>query len=738
MAPYIERAGAALAMSILQAEEIDSLFAVNLPPRPYPGLRPFEKVEWPIFFGRERMSDAVVGQLLKKRVLVVHGESGCGKSSLVRAGVLPKLEQESARGGIRWRTCTALPREEPLWNIAGALAQLQPDPGGERLLQIRRALNAGRAAPGMLSELCRSRSGEYTCILIDQFEELFEHARRHGPHEAQILTEALVGLFAEPPEGLYAILTMRSEFLGACARFKGFAEMVNECQYLLPAMGHEDLMRAIREPATLYGGEVSRELAGRLILDAGGSQDQLPLIQHGLMLLHRQQAAEDKPAWRLTMEHYSHAEGLAGLLSDHANVVMEEALKGHPSQHSRLVEDVFRALTDISEGHAIRRPRTLRQLVEVVGADEATVCRVIDAFRAEGVSFLTPYSGAPLKSNGLIDVSHEALLRCWDKLADPRDGWLVREARNGLVWRALLVQAESFERDSSNVLSASTTAEREQWILRRNEHWAERYGGGWERVRNLMAASTEAREDDLRNKRKVQRFKLLFFASMLLLLVLAVLLVNDWRLQAVREKQVAEERTRTAEEQKKAAQRQSEEIEGLRRTLADQARRSVDGIDKVVVQLDTVPQANQSNALKKARGELSTERDNLARAAKLPTRVYIHISGESQREGARALEKALEKLEFGGEQIVVPDIRVVTVSPTHSELRCFRAEECNRDAPHIVDMVNGLLREPKVRLSNLSASYADGKGIPPRQYELWFPPGEISLRGPMSNRDPVR
>lgn len=733
-------------MSTLQAEEIDSLFAVNLPPRPYPGLRPFEKVEWPIFFGRERMSDAVVGQLLKKRVLVVHGESGCGKSSLVRAGVLPKLEQESARGGIRWRTCTALPREEPLWNIAGALAQLQPGPGGERLLQIRRALNAGRAAPGALSELCRSRSGEYTCILIDQFEELFEHARRHGPHEAQILTEALIGLFTEPPEGLYAILTMRSEFLGACARFKGFAEMVNECQYLLPAMGHEDLMRAIREPATLYGGEVSRELAGRLILDAGGSQDQLPLIQHGLMLLHRQQAARapgvgqaDQPAWRLTLEHYSHTEGLAGLLSDHANAVMEEALKELPSQHSRLVEDVFRALTDISEGHAIRRPRTLGQLVEVVGADEAAVCRVIDAFRAEGVSFLTPYGSAPLKSNGLIDVSHEALLRCWNKLADPRDGWLVREARNGLVWRALLVQAESFERDSSNVLSASTTAEREQWMRRRNGQWAERYGGGWERVRNLMAASTEAREDDLRNKRKVQRFKLLFSASVLLLLVLAVLLVNDWRLQAVREKQVADERTRTAEEQKKAAQRQSEEIEKLRKELADQARRSVDGIDRVVVQLDTVPQANLSTALRKARGELSTERDNLAKAAILPTRVYIHISGENQRAGALALGNALHKLEFGGEQIAVPEIRVVTVSPAYSELRCFRAEECNRDAPQIVDMVNGLLREPKVKLSNLSASYADGKGIPPRQYELWFPPGtNISLRGPMSSPAPLR
>lgn len=68
---------------------LDALFRVDLPPRPYPGLRPFEKDEWPIFFGRERMADAIVAQLIDKRLLVVHGDSGCGKSSLIRAAVLP-------------------------------------------------------------------------------------------------------------------------------------------------------------------------------------------------------------------------------------------------------------------------------------------------------------------------------------------------------------------------------------------------------------------------------------------------------------------------------------------------------------------------------------------------------------------------------------------------------------------------------------------------------------------------
>ena len=98
--------------------------APALPPMPYPGLRPFEKHEWSIFFGRERMVDEVLDRLAEHRLVVVHGSSGCGKSSLIRAGVLPRLEREYARHGLAWRTATLRPGGAPLWNFADALARL--------------------------------------------------------------------------------------------------------------------------------------------------------------------------------------------------------------------------------------------------------------------------------------------------------------------------------------------------------------------------------------------------------------------------------------------------------------------------------------------------------------------------------------------------------------------------------------------------------------------------------------
>jgi hypothetical protein len=485
--------------------------ALQLPPRPYPGLRPFDPPEWPVFFGRERTVDELLDRLVAQRLVFVHGDSGCGKSSLVRAGLFAQLEQ--GRAGPGWKTVIALPRREPLWNVAEALAQL----GGARpgdddaVMPWRRALNFGAEAPAALAALYAPTLAARGpgCLLIDQFEELFQHAQREGPAEAQLLTEMLVAWHAQPPAGLYLITTMRSEYLGACARFGRFAETVNAAQYLLPRMEHADLLRAIREPARLYNGEVSRELAERLIADAGGGQDQLPLMQHTLMRLHARHARRDGPPWRLDTNHFPAEGGCAGLLSAHADEVAQSVAGAlGDARHERLVEDLFRALTEInSEGQAIRRPMKLSELARVLDCDMAVLQKAVDAFRADGVNFLTPPAARPLQPQTLIDVGHEALIRCWRSLSEARDGWLVREFRNGLVWRALLVQADSFENDATNVLAATTTEERQQWIKRRNAAWAERYGGGWDRVQKLLAASQSAKQADAQQRHEAEAVK---------------------------------------------------------------------------------------------------------------------------------------------------------------------------------------------------------------------------------------
>ena len=116
---------------------------------------------------------------------------------------------------------------------------------------------------------------------------------------------------------------------------------------------------------------------------------------------------------------------------------------------------------------------------------------IIDALRRDGVSFLTPYPPQPMADATPIDISHEALIRCWDRLSNAQDGWLKREFDDGLIWRSLLVEARSFERDKRRVLSPATTDERSGWSRdqKLNARWAERYGGNFGLVEKLLAAS---------------------------------------------------------------------------------------------------------------------------------------------------------------------------------------------------------------------------------------------------------
>jgi hypothetical protein len=717
-----------------------SVFSTVLPPAPYPGLRPFEKHEWAIFFGRERMADAVVDELIAKRLLVVHGDSGSGKSSLIRAGVLPRLEQESARGGIRWRTCAATPGEAPLWNLAKTLAALRHGgrPQDEQIIEIRRALNFGRNAPAAIAALLQTRADDQVCILIDQFEELFAHAALHGPEEALLMSRFLTALHPAAPEGLCAVVTMRSEFLGACARYDDLAEVVNATQYLLPRMRHEDLLRAIREPATLYDGEIARDLADRLIADAGGGQDHLPLIQHGLMVLYREAiAASAAGSWRLDLEHYTKTGGLKAVLSDHADAVMRQAEGATKSAGgSRVVEDIFRALTDINaQGQGLRRPRTLAQLVAVTGADEATVRTIVDAFRADSVSLLRPYGTEPIERSTLIDISHEALIRGWQRIAETKDGWLAREFRNGLVWRALLVQADSFERDQTNVLAPTTTDEREKWLERRNAAWAARYGGGWDRVQALIRASATARDraraDQLAARTREEASHLrdqrlrLFQRGGAVLLLLLMATVYFWY-QAQQDKAEALQ----AFESANAAWGNSER---LRTEWARQAQRQSDELLKLAkqVQSSTNPGSKPTaEAAKTARdiGQLAYQISSSAPATNVGARVYLHITNESYRPAAAAFERALEGATLNGARIVVPGIELVSSSPPGSVLRCFQQDECEREAVSLAGVVNKLLAEPEVKVQDLSLRYAKGKNVRARHYELWFAPGPIRLR----------
>ena len=499
-------------------------WAASLPRRPYPGLRPFEPKEDPIFFGREPIIDEIIELLAQRCLILVHGSSGSGKSSLVLAGVLPRLARQHRRHGWRWRTASMRPGGGPLWNLARALAELESaTPSPARIDALRLSFDRTGAN---LTEIVAHLAGmeqERLCILVDQFEELFRFARDTSREESRLFVDLITPVLKEDSASpVRVILTMRSEFLGECAPLPGLAQLVNMAQYLLPRMETASLQRAIRRPAELYGGEVTIDLADRLIADVEGSQDELPLIQHGLMRMWNlagEPAGDTHAPRRLDLPLYETHGPLAQLLDRHADGVRDAVASDDIGR--RAIEDVFRALTDINaNAQAIRRPQTLQSLVAVTGAGRNKVVSILDAFRSDSVSFVAPYAPAPLSDETPIDISHEALIRCWRAIADPQSGWLRREFDDGLVWRSLLLEAKEFEHNKKRVLSPATTAERRKWFALHTRPWCDRYGGNWPLVDRLLRASHKATV-------RARRFRRLAMGPVIWLAFIgAVLVVN--------------------------------------------------------------------------------------------------------------------------------------------------------------------------------------------------------------------
>jgi hypothetical protein len=384
-------------------------------------------------------------------------------------------------------------------------------------------------------------------VFVDQFEELF----RYGPgesdaeaplyrDEAQAFTNLLLHAAGAVGRRIHVLVTMRSDFFGECGRYRGLAEAVSANQFLVSRMVREQLQLAITGPPCVAVGVplerwpevIEPALVQRIVNDAGDEMtaDPLPVMQHALMRAWGAETRVTNGVFRtIRVDDYRAAGGIEHALDEHAEKVMVAAMAtAGLEEPSDAVEHLFRALTEIDRGgRGIRRPQLLRELIPVVGSDPAAVQALLDAFRSRGVSFLTPFAPEEIGEATPVDISHEALIRRWRRLADrttnpstgrPR-GWLRQEFQDGLIWRALAVQAQAFEANAEAALDPATTRERLPWFkaVRRRPAWALRYmlqsapniqseqQHEWRAVRSLLVASLRRWRQSLKDARRQQR-----------------------------------------------------------------------------------------------------------------------------------------------------------------------------------------------------------------------------------------
>ncbi|CAN5338404.1 hypothetical protein BH09BAC3_BH09BAC3_37530 [soil metagenome] len=477
---------------------------------PFPGLRPFSIEESHLFFGREGQVDEILSKLAQHRSVTIMGYSGSGKSSLMYCGLVPVLY-----GGFmtntspNWQIIAARPGNSPIGNLTESIVnyleasgKVKPEDKPIQAAIIKSVLLSGTDGLVEVSNYLQRAEKENVFFLFDQFEELlrFRELGEEQTNEAAQFVSLILHAVHQKDTPIYVSLSMRSDFIGECAVFPGLTTMINESNYLVPQMGRDQKRLAIEGPVAVGGGRITPRLVKRLLSDISDHQDQLPIMQHALMRTWDYWVANREPGEPMDIRHYNAIGRISQALSLHANEAYEELTVSERG----IAEILFKSITEKNEDNqGLRRPTKVKLISELSGSTESEVIRVVECFRRTGRSFLMPGSHVVLSGATTIELSHESLMRIWNRLSN----WVEEEFDSAQLYKRISNAAALYQTGKAGLWRPPDLQLALNWQKKQRptRMWAQRYDIAFERAIVFLDTSRITYEAELKNQEMLQR-----------------------------------------------------------------------------------------------------------------------------------------------------------------------------------------------------------------------------------------
>jgi hypothetical protein len=435
---------------------------------PYTGLRPFTEEESLYFKGRDEHIDQATKQLGNNKFLILTGASGDGKSSLVYAGIIPNAKAGFLKSNFtNWSIADFRPERSPLVNFSKSIADQL---GVSNVSTVLSELNHGYSS---LVDLYKAsdlyldpndpewingdetkrksmeRNAANLMIVADQFEEFFTNPENYNngvpSREANLVTNLLLEtarIALEENLPIYVIITMRSDFIGQCASFRGLPEYIGFSQFFVPRLNRKQLQEVIEEPAMLSGTDqlpILQHALNQVWKMADNGNDEMDLIHYAMVggmegkelpddsyMKYQQWFNEqsqkirdcyDKPGLQNVLN--THANKLFNLCYDSLDEVHKESLT--ELEAKLIIKTAFKCLTKIDDGRAVRNRMTLGEITSIIdleNVDDQKVATVLGIYRETGNTLLRPYieEDDKLEESSVLDITHESLIRNWDYL----------------------------------------------------------------------------------------------------------------------------------------------------------------------------------------------------------------------------------------------------------------------------------------------------------------------------------
>jgi WD40 repeat protein/DNA-binding winged helix-turn-helix (wHTH) protein len=433
---------------------------------PFRGLQIFETEDAWLFFGREQETDDLLAHLRRSPILSVVGNSGSGKSSLLRAGLIPALQQgrfcQDGLANEQWRIAVFRPSAAPFDYLAEVLpSQLAPELSlqekAEFIHQFRSKLSLGgdglRDAIAALAGAVSYETGPTRILLlVDQFEELFTLTADRRVRDSYI-DSLLAAARLDGPVPVHMVLAVRADFYPECLEHAELSRLMAANQYNVGRMSHEQLRETIEKRLQLASARAEAGLIDSLLEDVGSEPGNLALLEHSLGQLWEKCGGF---ACTLTNSAYSEMGRLRGALGRHADEIYTGL---RDDAQKQLAKMIFLELVHLGDGAQDTRRRVPKaDLYSLGNADE------IDCLLSHlADNRLISTSGKNQES--FVEVSHEALIREWPLLRE----WLAQNREDLRLERRLLQAAEewnSLNRDKGALLQGARLAQAEEWLGR--------------------------------------------------------------------------------------------------------------------------------------------------------------------------------------------------------------------------------------------------------------------------------
>lgn len=372
---------------------------------PFKGLTYFGVDDASIFFGREQQVDQLVNHLRQARFLAVVGASGSGKSSLVRAGLVPAIQggaylasgESLPAGHVPWRVHLITPTNDPLEALADALTRDNPsvtlmDTIMADMVKQPRSLH--RHVKRWLDEQQPASDG--CLIMVDQFEELFTMCRDQARRQ-HFVDNLMTAVTTDGPTRV--VLTLRADFYAHCAQFNDLREALAKNQIYIGPMTTDELRRAITEPAHQQGWTFEPGLVDLLLTDVGHEPGALPLLSHALLETWRRRRGH-----MLTLAGYVGSGRVQGAIAQTAERVFTKSLT---TAEQPIAKNIFLRLTELGEGTEDTR-RRIKSAEIITAADNKPLVEHVLKTLAD-TRLITTHEDE-------VEVAHEALIREWPTL----------------------------------------------------------------------------------------------------------------------------------------------------------------------------------------------------------------------------------------------------------------------------------------------------------------------------------